>query len=84
MNFCVTHACKLHSFADVGKKYDIQETQIPQYGAVVTELRKFTVPQAFKATKSLTRLFNCICMKNIINSQVIRFLNRGAIPQRIS
>lgn len=83
VNSCVTHACRLHSFADVGKKDDIQETQIPQYRAVVTELRKFTVPQAFRATKSLTTLLNCICMKHIINSQVISFLSRGTIPQRI-
>lgn len=64
VNSCVTHACRLHSFADVGKKDSIQETQIPQYGAVVTELRNFTVPQAFRATKSLTTLLNCICMKH--------------------
>lgn len=51
-----------------GKKYDIQETEIPQCGTAVTELRKFTGPQAFKATKGLATFFNHICTKNIINS----------------
>lgn len=53
-------------------------------GTVITELRKFTVPQAFQSTKSLTTLLKCIFMKNIINSSVISSLTRGSVPQRIS